>query len=91
MRPLKNAQFYSSARKAKILTTGIHGVFRGIKFEPDAEIEQKGAFCNGLGMVDREEMGRNIAVYFILNSFNLASSVLRWIPSLSATTFRLPS
>ena len=26
-RPLKNAQFCSSSRKAKILTTGIHGVF----------------------------------------------------------------
>jgi len=28
------------SRKAKILTTGIHGVFRGLKFEPDAEIGQ---------------------------------------------------
>ena len=40
MRPFKNAQFCSSSRKAKILTTGIHGVFRGLKFEPDAEIGQ---------------------------------------------------
>jgi len=32
---LKNVQFCSSPRKAKILTTGIHGVFRGLKFEPD--------------------------------------------------------
>jgi hypothetical protein len=59
-RPLKNAQFCSSSRKVKILTTpeefashstgqaGIHGVFRGLKFEPDAEIEQKGVFCRGL-------------------------------------------
>jgi len=30
--------------KAKISTTGIQVVFRGLKFEPDAEIEQKGAF-----------------------------------------------
>ena len=30
------------------LTTGIHGVFLGLKFEPDAEIEQKGAFYKGL-------------------------------------------
>ena len=37
-----------SSRKAIILTTGIHGVFRGLKFEPDAEIGQKGAFCKGL-------------------------------------------
>ncbi len=48
MRPLKNAQFYSSSRKAKILTGGIHWVFRGLKFEPNAEIGQKGAFCKGL-------------------------------------------
>ena len=47
-RLLKNAQFRSSSRKAKILTTGIPGVFRGLKFEPDAEIERKGAFCKGL-------------------------------------------
>jgi len=40
MRPFKNAQFCSSSRKAKILTIGIHGVFRGLKFEPDAEIGQ---------------------------------------------------
>ncbi len=26
------------------LTTGIHRVFRGLKFEPDAEIGQKGTF-----------------------------------------------
>jgi hypothetical protein len=37
-RPLKNVQFCSSSRKAKILTTGIHRVFRGLKFEPDTEI-----------------------------------------------------
>ena len=48
MRPFKNAQFCSSSRKAKILTTGIHGVFRGLKFEPDEEIGQKGVFFKGL-------------------------------------------
>ncbi len=26
------------------LTTGIHVVFRGLKFEPDADIGQKGTF-----------------------------------------------
>ena len=46
----QNVQFCSRARKAKILTTGIHGVFRGLKFEPDTEIVQKGAFCKGLGL-----------------------------------------
>jgi hypothetical protein len=48
MRPLQNVNFCLSSRKAIILTTGIHGVFRGLKFEPDAEIEQKGAFFKGL-------------------------------------------
>ena len=51
MRPLQNAQFCSSSRKAKILTTGIHLVFCGLKFEPDTEIGQKGAFCKGLESV----------------------------------------
>jgi len=48
LRPLKNADFCLSSRKAIILTTDIHRVFRGLKFEPDAEIGQKGAFCKGL-------------------------------------------
>jgi hypothetical protein len=47
-RPLENVHFCSSSRKAKILTTDIHCVFRGLKFETDAEIGQKGAFCKGL-------------------------------------------
>ncbi len=36
----KSALICSRSRKAKILTTGIHGVFRGLKFEPDADIGQ---------------------------------------------------
>jgi hypothetical protein len=48
LRPLRNVQFCSRPKKAKILTTGIHGVFRGLKFEPDAGIGQKGAFRKGL-------------------------------------------
>ena len=51
-RPLKNTYFCSNSRKAKILTTGIHLVFRGLKFEPDTEIGQKGAFCKGLEAMD---------------------------------------
>ena len=39
-RPLKNVQFWSRSRKAKISTTGIYRIFRGLKFEPDAEIGQ---------------------------------------------------
>jgi hypothetical protein len=41
---LKNANFCSSSRKAKNLTVGIYGIFRGLNFESDAEIGQKGAF-----------------------------------------------
>jgi hypothetical protein len=48
LRPLKNAKFCFSSSKAKILTTGIHLVFRGLKFSPDAEIGQKGVFFKGL-------------------------------------------
>lgn len=56
LRPLKNAQFRSSSRKAKILTTGIYGVFRGLKFELDADttvkprrsIGRKGVFFKSL-------------------------------------------
>jgi len=45
-RPLKNGNLCSSSRKAKILTGGIHVVFRGLKFEPDAEIGHKVPFRN---------------------------------------------
>ncbi len=47
-RPLKKVQFCSRSRKAKISTAGIYGIFRGLKFEPDAVIGQKGALCKGL-------------------------------------------
>ena len=47
-RTLKNVQFCSRSRKTKILTTGIHLVFRGLKFESDAEIGQKGMFLKAL-------------------------------------------
>ncbi|MFH2044611.1 MAG: GNAT family N-acetyltransferase [Pseudomonadota bacterium] len=42
-RPLKNAQFCSGSRKVEIPTTGIHEV----ECEPDEEIGEKGALCNG--------------------------------------------
>ena len=45
---LQNAQFCFSTRRAKILTGGIHGVFRGLRFEPNVEMGQKGVFCKGL-------------------------------------------
>jgi len=31
-------------KEGEILTTGIHVVFRGLKFEPNADIGQKGTF-----------------------------------------------
>jgi hypothetical protein len=31
LRPLKNGNFCSSSRKAKISTTGIYRIFRGLK------------------------------------------------------------
>ena len=42
-RQFQNVQFCSRSRKAKILTAGIHGVFRGLKFEPEADIGQLSA------------------------------------------------
>jgi len=51
LRPLKNGNFCSSSRKAKISTTGIYRIFRGLKFEPDAEIGQKVPFCKGLTLI----------------------------------------
>ena len=44
----QNVSVCSISRKARILTGGIHGVFRGLKFEPDAEIGQNGTFWNWL-------------------------------------------
>ena len=48
MRPLKTYRFRSSSRKTIILTTGIHGVFQGLEFRPDTEIEGKEEFFNDL-------------------------------------------
>ena len=31
-------------KEGENFTAGIHGVFRGLKFEPDADIGQKGTF-----------------------------------------------
>ena len=39
---------YAPEGKARISTTGIYWIFRGLKFETDAEIGQKGAFFKGL-------------------------------------------
>ena len=47
LRPFKNVNFCSSSRKTKNLTAGIYGIFRGLKFEPDTEIGQKGTFFKG--------------------------------------------
>jgi len=39
----QNVSVWSRSR-LKILTAGIHGVFRGLKFSPNAEIGQNGTF-----------------------------------------------
>jgi hypothetical protein len=44
LRYFQNVQFCPRSIKAKILTAGILGVFRGLKFEPEAEIGQKRMF-----------------------------------------------
>src|SRR4030042_1489356 len=44
LRALIKVQFCSRSRKTIILTRGIQRVFRGLKFESEAEIGQKGIF-----------------------------------------------
>jgi hypothetical protein len=39
--------------QAKILTTDIHRVFRGLKSEPNEEIGQKGQFSKVSGIIGR--------------------------------------
>jgi hypothetical protein len=41
------SNFCSISRRAIILTADIHVVFRGLKFESDTEIGQKGTFMDG--------------------------------------------
>ena len=43
----RKRDFSSSSRQIKILTTGIHRVFRGLKFLFNAEIGGKGHFRSG--------------------------------------------
>ncbi len=49
---MKNGSFCSSSRKAKISTTGICEIFRGLKFEPDEEIGHKVLFCKGFVAIE---------------------------------------
>jgi hypothetical protein len=51
LRALKNVQFCSWSRKTKILPTRIPMVFRGLKFESDAEIGQKRLFFKSLSVL----------------------------------------
>jgi len=48
LRPSENVQFCSRSKKENILTGDIQKVFRGLKYDSDEEIEQKGTFCEGL-------------------------------------------
>ncbi len=54
MRALKRVQFFSRSKKTKILTTGIHVIFRGLKFESDTEIGQKGTFFKALAKTTKD-------------------------------------
>ena len=44
----KGKNFNHSSTICRTYWAGIHRVFRGLKFKPDAEIGQKGAFSKGL-------------------------------------------
>ena len=45
--PERKRDFSSSSRQIKILTAGIHRVFRGLKFLFNEEIDEKGHFRSG--------------------------------------------
>ena len=49
---MKNGNFCSSSRKAKISTTGICEIFRGLKFEPDEEIGHNVLFYKGFVAIE---------------------------------------
>ena len=49
---MKNGNFCSSSKKAKISTTGIYEIFRGLEFEPDDEIGLKVLFCIGFVAIE---------------------------------------
>jgi hypothetical protein len=65
---LKNVQFCSISRKAKILTADIHQVFRELKSESDAEIGQKGTFFKALSV----EIHVYMMTHTIPNPFGIA-------------------
>jgi len=47
------------SRKKKILTTGILVVFRGLKFESDADIDGKDSFRSGTNYVEHKKRPYN--------------------------------
>jgi hypothetical protein len=53
LRVLKNVQFFSRSRKKKNLSTGIHPVFRELKFESDIKIGQNGGISQGSRVAKR--------------------------------------
>ena len=64
--------------QAQFLTAGIHWVFRGLKFESDAELVQKGVFFKGLGLEVTSEMegprkgrGKSGETFNRLNTFRV--------------------
>jgi hypothetical protein len=43
-----------------VVTGGIHAVFRGLKFEPNAEMGQKGVFFRGLILITSQKRGKRV-------------------------------
>jgi hypothetical protein len=66
-RPLKNTQFCSRSRKARILTTGIPVVFRGLEFESDAAcpviLSRRSIMNEGGSLGQRRKIGQK-GVFF---------------------------
>jgi hypothetical protein len=66
VRALHNATFFRQARKVKILTGGIHWVFRGLNFEACRRITGKWQLCKALRVPKPTiDMGSNVSRFVI--------------------------
>jgi hypothetical protein len=72
-RALHNATFFRQARKAKILTVGIHWVFRGLKFEACRRITEKWQLCKALMRKRLLQIESKIAQFRFKSNTELAS------------------
>ena len=80
--PLRIEIFFSRSRKMKILTAGIHVVFRGLKSESDAEIGK-----NSQLLMDTAYMFSNTSIPNKFRPFFSTMAVALISASLAVTSF----